>query len=74
MEGHYFATVEGSMDGRVWRKYPTKYYTHDPDAVPPCFSPHFPRFDHMLFYAMHKVQRGYRGGTEGVKRAGKEGV
>ena len=65
MEGHYFATVEGSMDGRVWRKYPTKYYTHDPHAVPPFFSPHFPRFDHMLFYAMHKVKRE---GIEMVKR------
>jgi hypothetical protein len=44
--------LEGSLDGKEWRGYETKFLTSRPDQRPRFFAPYHPRLDHFLFYGL----------------------
>ena len=43
--------VEGSDDGREWRRYEFKYKPGDPNRRPPWVAPHQPRLDWQMWFA-----------------------
>lgn len=48
--------IEGSLDGREWREYVTKFQTCRPENPPRHFAPHQPRIDHNLYYEAFSVR------------------
>ena len=42
--------LEGSHDGKAWRRYEWKYLPCSPTSRPAFVAPHHPRLDHSLFY------------------------
>ena len=42
--------LEGSLDGRTWRRYTWRYLPSDATSKPRFVAPFHPRLDHSLFY------------------------
>jgi hypothetical protein len=51
----YEFSVEGSYDGKEWKKYLFKYKPNHPGEVPPFIIPHQPRLDWMIWFIPPQV-------------------
>ena len=56
----YELLVEGSADGRTWKRYGFKYKPDDPLAAPPVVGVHMPRLDWQLWFAALQPKCGRR--------------
>ncbi len=52
--------VEGSRDGKAWKRYGFKYKPDDPKAAPPVIGVHMPRLDWQMWFAALQPKCGRR--------------